>query len=97
MDWLEEVNKEEEKFDQIFSFDEYMEIFEKAPSRELRTTSMYLKDMFDFYGTDEEGSFKLFKKNHPNSPPVAGQKRAQEKIYQNLVNFNEEGFNNKFL
>ena len=97
MDWLEEVNKEEEKFDQIFSFNEYMEIFERNPSRELRTSSMYLKDMFDFYGKDEDGSFSLFKKNHPNSPPVAGQKRAQEKIYQNLVNFNEEGFNNKFI
>lgn len=97
MDWLEEVNKEEKKFDQVCSFDEYMETFENNPSRELRTSSMYLKDMFDFYGTDEVGGFSLFKRTHPNSPPVAGQKRAQEKIYQNLVNFNEEGFNNKFI
>ncbi|MEX0798227.1 MAG: hypothetical protein WEB87_05715 [Bacteriovoracaceae bacterium] len=97
MDWLEEVNKDEEKFDRIFSFNEYMEAFEKNPSRELRTSSMYLKDMFEFYGKDENGGFNLFKKSHPNSPPVAGQRRAQEKIFQNLVNFNEEGFNNKFI
>lgn len=97
MDWLEEVNKEENNFEQIFSFDEYMNIFEKDPHRELRTSSMYLKDMFDYYGPEEDGSFALFKKNHPNSPPVAGQKRAQQKIYQNLENFTEEGFNNKFL
>lgn len=97
MDWLEEVNKEEGKFDQVCSFDEYMETFESNPSRELRTTSMYLKDMFDHYGIDEDGSFRLFKKSHPNSPPLAGQTRAQKRIYQNLVNFNEEGFNNKFI
>lgn len=97
MDWLEEVNREEEKFDQVCSFEEYMETFQKHPSRELRTSSMYLKDMFDYYGKEEDGSFKLFKKDQPNSPPVAGQGRAQEKIYQNLVNFNEEGFNNKFI
>lgn len=97
MDWLEEVNKEEEKFDQVCAFEEYMKIFEQHPSRELRTSSMYLKDMFDYYGKDETGSYKLFQKTHPNSPPVAGQRRTQEKVYQNLVNFNEEGFNNKFI
>ena len=97
MDWLEEVNNEEEKFDQVCSFDEYMKTFEERPSRELRTTSMYLKDMFDFYGKSEKGGFNLFKKAHPNSPPLAGQEKAQQRIYQNLVNFNEEGFNNKFI
>ena len=97
MDWLKEVNTEEENYDQIFSFDEYMEIFEQHIHRELRTSSMYLKDMFDHYGKNEFGGFKLFKKNHPNSPPVAGQFATQEKIYQNLINFNEEGYNNKFI
>jgi serine protein kinase len=97
MDWLKEVNTEEDNYDQIFSFDEYMEIFEKHIHRELRTSSMYLKDMFDHYGRNEHGGFKLFKKNHPNSPPVAGQFATQEKIYQNLINFNEEGYNNKFI
>tara|TARA_B100001971_G_C18267904_1_gene595877 strand:+ start:27306 stop:29501 length:2196 start_codon:yes stop_codon:yes gene_type:complete len=96
MDWLKEVNTEEDKYDQIFSFDEYVQIFEQKPLRELRTTSMYLKDMFDYYGRNEYG-FKLFKKNHPNSPPVAGQFATQDKIYQNLINFNEEGYNNKFI
>lgn len=97
MDWLKEVNTEEDKYDQIFSFDEYIQIFEEHSSRELRTSSMYLKDMFDHYGRNEEGGFKLFKKNHPNSPPVAGQFSTQERIYQNLINFNEEGYNNKFI
>lgn len=97
MDWLKEVNNEEDKYDQIFSFDEYIQIFEGHAPRELRTTSMYLKDMFDHYGRGEKGGFSLFKKNHPNSPPVAGQFSTQERIYQNLINFNEEGYNNKFI
>lgn len=97
MDWLKEVNNEEKKFEHIFSFDEYFNIFEKNFRHELRTSSMYLKDMFDFFGKDENGGFKLFKRVQPNSPPVAGQFSTQEKIYQNLINFNEEGFNNKFI
>lgn len=97
MDWLEEVNNHEERKNQILSFDEYMDLFDKNPMRELRTTSMYLKDMFDFYGKEEDGGFSLFKKDHPGSPAVAGQVRVQQKIYQNLVNFSEEGFNNKFI
>ncbi|MAZ49992.1 MAG: hypothetical protein CME65_15625 [Halobacteriovoraceae bacterium] len=97
MDWLEEVNNHEVRFEEIFSFDEYMNLFEKFPQRELRTTAHYLKDMFDFYGRDEKGHFKLFKREHPSAPVVAGQFQAQERIYNNLINFTEEGFNNKFL
>jgi len=97
MDWLEEVNNEEERVLQILSFDEYMNVFEENSKRELRTSSMYFKDMFEFYGKDDKGHFKLFKREHPDSPAVAGQFKTQEKIYKNLINFTEEGFNNKFL
>ena len=97
MDWLEEVNNHEQRFEEIFSFDEYMNLFEKKPQRELRTTAHFLKDMFDHYGRDEKGHFKLFKREHPGAPVVAGQFQAQERIYNNLINFTEEGFNNKFL
>lgn len=97
MDWLEEVNKEEESITEIFSFDEYMKIFEKNSIRELRTTGLYFKDMFNFYGTDDKGGFNLFTKEHPDAQAVAGQRSTQQKIYQNLINFNEEGFNNKFI
>lgn len=97
MNWLEEVNKQEDTFEVILSFDEYMTEFAKNPSRELRTTSTYFKDMFDYFGKDDQDRFKLFKKDYPDSPPIAGQFRVQEKIYNNLINFAEEGFNNKFL
>ena len=97
MDWLEEVNTEEERVNQIFSFDEYMDILEEYPKREIRTSSHYLKDMFNHYGKDENGNFKLFKREHPGAPAVAGQFKTQERIYENLINFTEEGFNNKFI
>lgn len=97
MDWLEEVNTEEERVNQILSFDEYMDILESNPKREMRTSAQYLKDMFNFYGKDENGNFSLFKREHPGAPQVAGQFRTQEKIYDNLINFTEEGFNNKFI
>ena len=97
MDWLEEVNKEEKRVKQIFTFDDYMNELESSFKRELRTSGMYLKDMFDHFGKGEKGGFKLFKKDHPFSNKVAGGFRVQEKIYKNLMNFEEEGFNNKFL
>lgn len=89
MDWLEEVNNQEDKTALIFSFNEYMEIFNENPKRELRTTAMYLMDMFNHFGVDENGGFKLFKKDHPGAPAVAGQRRVQQKIYQNLVKFSQ--------
>lgn len=97
MEWLEEVNNQEDHIKDIFSFDEYMKIFETNARRELRTTSHYLKDLFDFFGRDERGHFKLFQKEHPDAPRVAGQFNSQDRIYKNLINFTEEGFNNKFL
>ena len=87
MDWLEEVNNLEDRFEEIFSFDEYMNIFKANYRKELRTTSTYFKDMFDFYGRDEKGHFKLFKFEHPDAPKVAGQFHIQEKIYNNGIKF----------
>ena len=50
MDWLEEVNNQEERIEEIFSFDEYMRIFKENYKRELRSSAMFFKDMFDVYG-----------------------------------------------
>jgi predicted Ser/Thr protein kinase len=97
MDWLAEVNKEEHNTDEILSFQEYLAILEKAPRRECRTTAVYLKDMFDYFGRTEQGGFNLFKRTYPNSPPVWGQEQVQIDIYKNLVNFIEEGQNNKLI
>jgi serine protein kinase len=97
MKWIEEVSKEVGRYINLLSFDDYMNLFEKNPQKELRPTNIYLKDMFDFFGKDQNGAFKLFQKEHADAPPVHGQIRTQKRIYQFLQNFMEEGFNNKFI
>lgn len=97
MKWLEELNKHSTNINEILSFDQYMNIFKAQPMRECRTCAIYLKDLFDFYGKNKNGGFKIFTKDQPDTPPVHGQTKTQEEIYQNLINFTEVGFNNKFL
>lgn len=97
MKWMEEVNKEEGRYVNLLAFDDYMNLFEKHPQKELRPTNIYLRDMFDYFGQNSNGSFKLFTREHADAPPVHGQVKTQQKIYQFLQNFMEEGFNNKFI
>ncbi len=97
MKWIEEVNVDQGRFGHVRSFDEYMKLFAENPARELRPTGMYLKDMFDHFGKAADGAWNLFLKDHPDAPPVHGQVRVQNRIYQALKNFIEEGFNNKFI
>ena len=97
MKWMEEVNKEEGRYVNLLAFDDYMNLFEKHPQKELRPTNIYLRDMFDYFGKNENGSFKLFTREHADAPPVHGQVKTQNRIYQFLQNFMEEGFNNKFI
>ena len=97
MKWMEEVNKEEGRYQSVLTFDDYMTLFEKNPQKELRPTNIYLKDMFDHFGKNENGSFKLFTREHADAPPVFGQVKTQKRIYNFLHNFIEEGYNNKFI
>ncbi len=97
MKWMEEVNKEEGRYVNLLAFDDYMNLFEKHPEKELRPTNIYLRDMFDYFGKNPNGSFKLFTREHADAPPVHGQIKTQGRIYQFLQNFMEEGFNNKFI
>lgn len=97
MKWMEEVNKEEGRYQNVLAFDDYMKLFEKNPEKELRPTNIYLRDMFNYYGKSPNGTFNLFTREHADAPPVFGQVRTQKKIYQFLQNFMEEGYNNKFI
>ena len=97
MEWINELEKQNGHNNETFSFNDYMEIVENNPKGEVRTNSLYLKDMFDFYGQNEQGGFKFFEANWPDAPPVFGQQQTQQEIYQNLKNFIDEGFNNRFL
>jgi predicted Ser/Thr protein kinase len=97
MNWMEEVNKEEGRYLNVLAFDDYMKMFEKNAQKELRPSNIYLKDMFDYFGKNENHGFKLFTREHADAPPVHGQVKTQTRIYQFLQNFMEEGYNNKFI
>jgi hypothetical protein len=43
MKWIEEVSKEVGRYINLLSFDDYMNLFEKNPQKELRPTNIYLK------------------------------------------------------
>lgn len=97
MEWSKELREEKKKFEQIFSFDEFMDLLEKNPVGQLRSSSQYFSDIFDHYGKTEDGHYALFQKQWPSSPPVRGQAAIQQKLYEQLKNFSEEGFNSKLL
>lgn len=97
MDWIDEVDKNQETINEVMSFEEYLLQVEKNPSLECRSSCKYLKDMFDYFGRDDKGGLQLFKRSNPNSTAVYGHQKVYQQIYQNLNNFIEEGFNNKFI
>jgi serine protein kinase len=96
-DWINQASEQNDANLETLSFSDYMEIFEKNPRQECRPTYEYIRDMLNHYGVNSDGSFKLFQMKHPDSPAVHGQIKVQQSLYQNLVNFSEEGFNNKFI
>ncbi len=97
MNWIDEASKENDVFNEILNFNEYLEQVKKNPRRELRPTYVYLKDIFNYYGKTDKDNYKLFLNDSFESPAVQGHTKSQDQIYQNLINFTEEGFCNKFI
>lgn len=96
-DWINQASEQSDATLEMLSFGDYMKVFEKNSKLECRPTYEYIRDMLNHYGVNNDGSFKLFQMKHPDSPAVHGQIKVQQALYQNLVNFSEEGFNNKFI
>ena len=97
MRWIEQANEQKKNWNEVFSFEEYMNQAEKRPDKYVRPTGAYFKDVFDYFGHNEKEGFQLFKKAYPGSIPIYGQFQGQQRIYENLCNFCEEGFNNKLI
>ncbi len=96
-DWIQEANKITDAKSEILTYADYLDILDKNFMNECRPSYEYIMDMLEYFGKNSDGSFKLFEKVFPDSPAVYGQIKVQQSIFQNLVNFSEEGFNNKFL
>lgn len=97
MDWIQQANNLKDEQHEILSFSDYMEIFNENPKGECRPTYQFIVDMLNYYGKNPDGSYKLFSMEHADCPPVWGQAKVQSLLVQNLNNFSEEGFNNKFI
>ena len=100
--WIEEshvkISNNFFKDQRILSFNEYIQLMEKEGHNQIRSSTQYTKDMIDYFGTNEDGSFKLFKQEFENSDfRLISLKEVQKKIYKILEIFVEEGMNNKLI
>lgn len=90
---------------QILSFDEYFREVLRAPHLHVRNAAMYLRDMFDAYGTDTVRGvrgpvrrFKLFDSPWSNgAAQVYGQEEVQNEVYKHLTSFVERGRVDKLI
>jgi serine protein kinase len=97
INWIKEANSDEETLKEVLSYEDYMDYFRQHAELQLRPSFEYLTDMLNYFGKDEKAGYKFFETKHDDAPAVYGQKTVQDAITQNLVNFQEEGFNNKFI
>jgi serine protein kinase len=93
----------------VLSFQEYLDLFAQDPVRHSRDAATYLRDAFDFYGSEEverpwgrQNRFRLF--DQPFAEPgdrardaLVGQEAVQGEIYRVLSNFVREGRPNRVL
>ena len=96
-EWIQQADQDLKFQQEVCSFEDYMKKVEENPFRECRPSFQYLSDMIQHFGLDEDQHYQLFAKEDREAPPVFGQNRVQKAIFQNLVNFREEGCNNKFI
>ena len=97
MEWIENATDQKASNSEILSFYDYHDLFMSNPERHCRPTFKYLHDMLSSYGENELGDHELFVQDDSDAPAVYGQGKIEKRILQNLRNFEEEGFNNKFI
>jgi serine protein kinase len=89
----------------ILSFEEYMALFLQEPRRQARSSAQYLKDVLDYFGTEQVAHpagklrrFKLFDlMENGREGRVAGQEEVQNALYRLLSNFVRAGKVNKLI
>ena len=96
-DWMEQATQEAKHTGKILSFFDYMDFLDSNFRQECRPSFAWLRDMFNHFGKDSQGRYNLFRKYHIDAHPVYGQYQVENSLVRNLFNFEEEGYNNKFL
>lgn len=86
----------------VLSFDEFIDLFVTNPQRYGRDAARYLRDMFDYYGTERverpygtETRWKLFdlpwEDEVGRRDALVGQEALQREVYRALSNFARQG------
>ena len=94
---MDDASKEDQSRNEVLSFHEYMEVFEQTHKCATRPSYRYLLDMLASYHKLPRQIIPFSKFFMMMHPAVYGQHKILETIIQNLKNFSEEGFNNKFI
>jgi len=91
----------------LLSFDDYLDLFGRAPRAQARSSAQYLRDVIDHFGTVEvpvpwgkERRFRIFDLDfapEARAVRVAGQEEVQSAIYRVLGNFVRSGRVNKLV
>lgn len=89
----------------ILSFQEYLALFIENPKPQIRDTALYLKDVFDHFGTQiiqkPYGTLKRFRlfdaKFDSSIEPLIGQELVQNQLYGLIQDFIQEGKINKLI
>jgi predicted Ser/Thr protein kinase len=91
----------------ILSFQEYLDLFEREPRAQARSSAQWLRDVFDHFGSEEEHGpagpvrrYRLFDLEFApewRSQRVIGQEEVQSAIYRILGNFVRSGRVNKLI
>ena len=89
----------------ILSFPEYLELVLEDPERHTRNAALYVRDLFDFFGTTEvmtprgpQRRFNLFDAAfNDGQTRVLGQERLQNEVYKELQTFCERGRIDKLI
>ena len=89
----------------LLSYQEYLDLFIKAPLQQARNAAQYLRDAMNHYGTDivahPSGPIRRFRLfdlvDHDREVRVAGQEEVQNAIYRVLDNFVKAGRINKLI
>jgi serine protein kinase len=89
----------------ILSFEEYLELFAQEPGRLARSAAQYVKDCFDFFGSEDLETpvgkvrrFKLFDCAFADGEGrVSGQEEVQASLYRVLSNFVRTGRTDKLI
>ncbi len=89
----------------VLSFTEYLDLVLTKPTQQLRSSAQYIKDCFDFFGSQEVtrpyGRFRRFKLFDcpwdDGREKLVGQENVQRKVYRSLTKFVNEGAANKLI